>query len=316
MTTTSAPSALATTPGAKVLAYFRLGKARIYHHAYGWLLAMLLLGKEGYLGRGTIAAMVLTLVMVLTTQWSGGAADDLGGFRDGSDARNYAGRPTRTVAKKPLLTGALTESQAVTFGVVVWIVAVAAGLLAVFSLDWRSPPIAVVLMIVAQICSVQYSIGMKLSYLPFGLELTIFFVIGCISLLPYWLIAGSVDTEILLTSALVGIWFLLIVSYGNASDKKGDSEVSRRTLAVILAPAWFKTVLFLLFAASVALLALLFTTTRFSPLLGLAVVPVVVLHAVQLYYGVGKSDWRKARFIGLSGVDLGCLGLALAFLLS
>ncbi|ALG08584.1 prenyltransferase [Kibdelosporangium phytohabitans] len=313
MTATSVTPAAAA--GSKFVAYMRLGKARIYHHAYGWVLAMLLLNLDGLITGQTVAAAVLTLVMVCTTQWAGGAADDLGGYRDGSDAQNYAGRPAKTVAKKPLLTGALTETQAVRFGVAMAVVAVASGLLAAFTTDGRSPLSAVLVMLFAQFCSWQYSIGVKLSYRPFGLELTIFFVISCIALLPYWLIAGSLNPEILLTGALVGMWFLMIVFYGNASDREGDSKVARHTLAVLLPQPVFKAVLALLFAISVTLLALLFTTTRFTPVLGLTVIPVIVMHAVQLYYGAVRSDWRKARFIGLSSVDLGCLGLALAFVL-
>ncbi|WP_063730648.1 UbiA family prenyltransferase [Streptomyces sp. RTd22] len=302
--------------GTKLIGYVQLGKVRIYHHAYGWILALLLLRLDGRVGGDTAAALALTLLMVCATQWSGGAADDLGGFRDGSDARNYAGRPASTVAKKPLLTGVLTDREAVRFGIAMWVIAIAAGLGAVASLDGTAPLAAVLVMLVGQIASVQYSMGLKLSYLPGGLEVTIFYVIGCIGLVPYWLIAGRISTESLIASALVGLWFLLIVSYGNASDKEGDAEVNRYTMAVLLPSKGFKVFLTLLFAASVTLLTLLFTTTRFDPLLGLTVVPVVVLHAVQLYYGAGKEEWRKARFIGLSSVDLGCLGLALAFVLA
>lgn len=316
MTATSASRADRTPLTTKALGYVQLGKVRIYHHAYGWILALLLLRLDGRVGGDTAAALALTLLMVLATQWAGGAADDLGGYRDGSDARNYAGRPATTVAKKPLLTGVLTESEAVRFGIVMWVIAVAAGLAAVATLDGTAPLAAVLVMLVGQIASVQYSIGLKLSYLPAGLEVTIFYVIGCIGLVPYWLIAGHVTAEALLTAALVGVWFLLIVSYGNASDRVGDSEVSRHTLAVLLPMGAFKVYLALLFALSVTLLALLFTTTRFDLALGLTAVPVVVLHAVQLHYGAGKEEWRKARFIGLSSVDLGCLGLALAFLLA
>lgn len=316
MTTVDRTTTPQVSADTRVLAYLRLGKARIYHHAYGWLLALLLLRLGGLVNRHTAVALVLMLVMVLTSQWAGGASDDLGGFRDGSDARNYAGRPARTVAKKPLLTGALTQAQAVRFGVICWIIGVASGLLAAYSLGWTTPPVAIALLLVAQVCAVQYSVGLKLSYRPLGLELTIFYVIGCIALMPYWFIAGRLNAEILLTSALFGLWFLMVVCYGNASDRQGDSEVSRRTLAVMLPPGGFRVVLSLLFGSSVALLALLFTVTSLNPLLGFAVLPVIVLHAVQLYYGAGRADWRKARFLGLMSLDLGCLGLALAFFLA
>lgn len=316
MTATSAPSVARIPIGTKIVGFLQLGKTRIYHHAYGWLLAVLLLRLEGLVTTETAAALALLLVMVETGQWAGGAWDDIGGYRDGSDARNYAGRPQRTVAKKPLLTGVLTESEAVVFGVVCWIVSVATMLLAVYLLDGRSPLVAVVLALVMQIAMVQYSSGLKLSYRPLGLELAIFFITGSIALMPYWLVAGSVNAEALIASALFGLWFLMVVNYGNASDREGDRSVSRHTLAVLLPPERFKFVLILLVCAEVTLLTLLFTTTRIHPALALAMVPVVALHVVQLYHGIRGKDWRKARFLGLLSLDAGCLGLALALLLS
>jgi 1,4-dihydroxy-2-naphthoate octaprenyltransferase len=316
MTAVDTPQVARVPASARITAYLRLGKARIYHHAYGWLLALLLLRLAGLVNRHTAMALVLLLVMVLTVQWSGGAADDLGGFRDGSDARNYAGRPARTVAKKPLLTGALTERQAVRFAIVCWITGVGCGLLAEVSLGWTSPLTPIILMLLAQISAVQYSVGVKLSYRPLGLELAIFYMLACIALMPYWLIAGRVNALILYTAALFALWFVMVVCYGNASDRRGDAEVARYTLAVLLPPAAYKVILVLLFATSVSLLSLLFATTRLHPLLGLAVVPVVALHAAQLYYGAFRGDWRRARFLGLMSLDLGCLGLALAFLLT
>src|SRR2546423_8581449 len=140
----SGASGVAKAPvGAKVMAFLRLGKARIYHHAYGWLLAVLLLRLDGLVTKQMAAAIALLLLMVEATQFAGGAWDDIGGYRDGSDARNYAGRPRRTVAKKPLLTGALTEREAVVFGVVCWLVGVSATLAAASTLDGRAPLVAV-----------------------------------------------------------------------------------------------------------------------------------------------------------------------------
>lgn len=316
MTATSAPSVARVPIGTKIVGFLQLGKTRIYHHAYGWLLAVLLLSLDGLATTGTAAALAMLLVMVQTGQWSGGAWDDIGGFRDGSDARNYAGRPRRTVAKKPLLTGVLTEPEAVVFGIACWVVSVIAMLLAVYLLDGRVPLVAVLLMLAVQIAAVQYSAGLKLSYRPLGLELTIFFVIGSIALMPYWFVAGSLNREILIVSALFGLWFLMVVNYGNASDRDGDRSVGRHTLAVMLPPERFRIVLVLLLAAEVTLLTLLFTVTRINPVLALAMVPVVALHSVQLYHGIRGKDWRKARLLGLLSLDAGCLGLAVALLLS
>ncbi|MEU7530720.1 prenyltransferase [Saccharothrix sp. NPDC042600] len=300
---------------AKAVGFLRLGKARIYHHEYSWLLAVLLLRLDGHLG-GRIAPVLLLLLAVVLLQWSGGAADDLGGFRDGSDARNYAGRPPRTRAKKPLVTGVLSESEAVVFGVVCWVGSVVAGLLAVVLVDGPVPWAAVALLLVTQVAAVQYSTGLKTSYRPLGLELSIFGILGGLALTPYWIVAGGVTAEALLVSALFGLWFLMVVCHGNASDRRGDAAVSRRTLAVLLPPRGYDVVLCLLPVAGLALLTALFTTTRIDTALAVAVVPVVVVQAVQLHAGVRRRDWRRARFLGLVALDLGCLGLAAAIALS
>jgi len=207
-------------------------------------------------------------------------------------------------------------SEAVVFGIVCWVVSVTCTLLAAYLLDGRAPLVAVLLMLAVQVAAVQYSAGLKLSYRPLGLETTIFFVIGSIALMPYWFVAGGLNREILITSALFGLWFLMVVNYGNASDREGDRSVSRHTLAVMLPPERFRIVLVTLLAAEVTLLTLLFTVTRTNPVLALAAVPVVALHSVQLYHGIRGKDWRKARLLGLFSLDAGCLGLALAFLLS
>src|SRR2546423_15129917 len=76
----SGASGVAKAPvGAKVMAFLRLGKARIYHHAYGWLLAVLLLRLDGLVTKQTAAAIALLLLMVEATQFAGGAWDDIGG---------------------------------------------------------------------------------------------------------------------------------------------------------------------------------------------------------------------------------------------
>jgi 1,4-dihydroxy-2-naphthoate octaprenyltransferase len=304
------------TPGSKIVSYLRLGKARIYHHVHGWVLASLLLWLDGQVNGRTAVAMALTLVMLLAIQWSAAASDDLGGYRDGCDAQNYAGRPYRTVVKKPLITGALTEREAVRFAVVVWLVGVAAGLAAAYTVGWKTPLVAIALLLFAQVCAVQYSMGIKLSYRPLGLEFVILYTIGCTALMPYWFVAASLNREILITSALMGLWFLLVVSYGNASDREGDAAVGRRTLAVLLPPAWFKAALHLFVVCSMALLTLLFTVTRFEPALSVCAIPVVALHLAQLYYGAYREELRKARFMGLLSLDAGFIGLAVAFLLS
>ncbi|MFH5227876.1 UbiA family prenyltransferase [Antrihabitans spumae] len=305
-----------TRPSRKLLAYLQLGKARIYHHSYGWLLAILLLNLDGYLDRSSVVPLLLALLTLQLVQWSAGAADDIGGFRDGSDARNYAGRPAVTVAKKPLLTGALSEAEAVRFAVTMWVGAVVTAALAALTYDGPVSIALVLTFLIGHIWASQYSWGLKVSYVPLGLEATIFVITGFTALLPYWLIAGQLNAEILLVFTIFGLWFLMVVEYGNASDREGDAAVNRRTLAVVLSPRTYQVLLAALLVANIVLLAVLFTSTRIAAVGALAVLPLVALQLAQLYFGAIRQDWRRARFMGILSLDLGSIGLGVALLIS
>ncbi|MFC9033673.1 UbiA family prenyltransferase [Streptomyces arboris] len=299
----------------KLVSYLRLGKARVYHYLYGWALGVLLLWSDGLLYAGALLALTCMLAGTLAIQWSASAADDVCGFLDGSDARNYAGRPLVTVVRKPLLTGALAPPQAIRFAVLMWIAGMLMVALAFGVLGWRPPVSAVVVAFAVPVLAVQYSCGIKLSYRLLGLESTIFLTGAFTVLMPYWVVAGTVSYETFLVGALFGLWLLLVVSYGNASDRLGDAGVSRRTLAVVLPPRWFAGVLHMLVALNAVLLALLFTTPRLSPSLVVFSAPVVLLHGLQLYLGIYRRELRKARFLTLISIDLGFLGLACALLI-
>lgn len=312
-------SAVATSAGGlrsrKVSAFLRLGKARVYQHGYGLLLAALLLGHEGRLRAADGLALALMLLALYAFQYATAGADDIGGFRDGSDAANYTGRPAFTVAKKPLLTGELTEREAMRFVVACFAVGVASGPVALWLLDGDVPTGALVVFVVALASCVQYSMGLKISYRPLGLETQVFLTTGVLVLLPYWAIAGELNRMSVLVSAIFGSWFLLVVAHGNASDRDGDADVGRRTLAVMLPDRAFRAVLVSLFVLSTALVLALFTTTTLRPALLVALVPLVAVHVAQQWAGALGQDWRKARYLGLVSLDVGCLGLGAALLL-
>lgn len=314
MSAVQAPVAAAVTSRSKIVSYLRLGKARVYHYVYGWALGLLLLHADGLASADVLLPLVCLLAGTLAIQWSASAADDVSGFRNGSDARNYAGRPLVTRVRKPLLTGSLSVPEATGFAVVAWLAGMLAFALAAHLLHGPVPLPALVVAFGVPALAVQYSWGIKLSYRPLGLESTIFITGAFTVFMPYWFVAGTISRETLLVSALFGLWLLLVVSYGNASDRAGDAAVQRRTLAVLLPPMWFAALLHLLVAANAVLLIVLFTATRMNSS-GLAFsVPVVALQLVQLYYGVYRRELRKARFLVLLSIDLGSAALATTLL--
>ncbi|MFF2191376.1 prenyltransferase [Streptomyces sp. NPDC058157] len=301
----------------RIISYLRLGKARMYHYVYGWALGLLLLRSEGFLddvGRQDAFALVCVLVATLAVQWSAAAADDVTGYLNGSDEHNYRGRPAVTRIRKPLITGELSLPQAVGFALVTGIVGVVAIPVGAGVLGSRVPALTLVVVLAVQALGVQYSCGIRLSYRPLGLESAILVTGACTVITPYWIVAGTISREALLVGSVFGLWLLLVVSYGNASDRSGDAAVGRRTLAVMLPPPWFAVGLHALVAVHAVLLAVLFGTTSLRPGALVFAAPVLVLNLVQLWYGVYKRRLRTARFLVLLSIDLGSAGLAAALI--
>ncbi|WP_371749941.1 UbiA family prenyltransferase [Streptomyces sp. NBC_01283] len=303
------------TSGPKIASYLRLGKARVYHYVYGWALGVLLLHADDLTAPGVLPSLVCVLAGTLAVQWSASAADDVSGFLNGHDARNYQGRPLVTRIRKPLLTGALTVREAKTFTAATFtfgmLALTAAALLPPGPVSWP----AVVVALGVPVLGVQYSCGIKLSYRPLGLEATILITGAYTVLMPYWCASGTLTREVLLVSAVFGLWLLLVVSYGNASDRVGDAAVRRRTLAVLLPPRWFAFLLHLLVVGHAGLLVVLFAATRMDPAYLVCSAPVVALQLAQVYYGVYRGEVRKARFLVLLSIDAGTAALAAAILL-
>jgi 1,4-dihydroxy-2-naphthoate polyprenyltransferase len=304
----------------RVAGYVQLAKLRVYQHLYEWLLLALLLDLESVHPPGTTLALALVLVTMVAVQATACSIDDIIGFRDGSDAENYrANALLATPAKllpKPLLTGLLTERQAIGFAAVAVTTTVVAALGAVAAIHGDIPAAAPLGYLLVIVCALQYSWGLKLSYRPGGLELVIVVVNSCTLLLPYWSAAHSVSPLVAMMSVLVAVWFLLVVCYGNAADREGDEAAGRRTFAVVASPELYRGFLVALYLASVALTILPFALGYLRPA-GLAfVVPLLAMHTAQVYLGAIRGEYRRAMRIGFRSVDLGGLGFAAAIILS
>src|SRR5919201_549665 len=87
--------------------FFRLSKARVFQHYFGWALAWLMLSPEARHRPGAAPAMLLFLLGSAAIVACACSADDIAGFRNGSDALNYkAHERLRDIRAKPLLSGA------------------------------------------------------------------------------------------------------------------------------------------------------------------------------------------------------------------
>ncbi len=306
--------------GGKLLGYVQLAKLQVYQHLYEWLLVVLLVQSRPSQPPGSSLALALALATMIAVQAAACAADDVVGFRNGSDAQNYRSSAllatTPKLLPKPLLSGLLSEREGITFAVAVTLGAILAALGAVAALRWNIPPAAPLGYCLVFLCAFQYSWGLKLSYRPGGLELVIFVVNAATVLLPYWSIAHALSPLAVSSSLLVAVWFLLVVSYGNAADREGDAAAGRHTFAVLARPALYRAFLIGLCAANVLLTVLPFALGLLEPLSILCVSPLLVLSVLQVHRGVIRGDARGAMRLGFRCIDLGGLGFAAAILLS
>ncbi|GAA1421057.1 hypothetical protein GCM10009601_20590 [Streptomyces thermospinosisporus] len=311
--TVSAEAANPAPP--KWAAYVQLGKLRIYHRLYHWIVLLALLHADSVSLHGAIPALLLVPLLLLSIQSSACAMDDIMGFRDGCDIANYGAADYPTMVRKPLVAGLLTMRQAAGFVVAVVTVATLAVVASALSLGIDVLPALAIWAVVIGV-ALQYSGGLKFSYVPGGLELFISGLTLVVTVVPYLMIAHTVTSTVVLVGLLTGSWFLMPVSYGNVADRAGDGAVHRRTLAVVLRPRTFQVLIWLLYGYSIVLTVLLFTVGDLNPLTAPLLLPVVVMHAVQHYQGNVQGRLREAMKFGFRCIDVGMLGLTAAILLS
>ncbi|MBB5912160.1 1,4-dihydroxy-2-naphthoate octaprenyltransferase [Nocardia transvalensis] len=315
MTTDAIPSTRISF-GEKAGAYFRLGKLRVYHHFYAWLLAVLLLAHESVSRPGTAVALGLVLIGMYAMKIATCAADDVVGFRDGSDAQNYAAGGHLPKSNKPLLSGMLSEKEAIGFGIVTGLIAFGSGLALLIPLGGDVPILFLAGWFLVVAIAVQYSWLFQFSYRPGGLEFVIFLVNTAEVLGPVWLIARHWSTDSLLIGLLIGVCMLLVVTYANFGDRVGDLAAGRRTLAAVVPSTIYRALIGVLSVLSLALLVAPFVVGSLNPWLLVCVVPAIVLRALQIRAGLIKDETQRAVVLGFRSIDAVGLGLALALVLS
>ncbi|WP_433259853.1 UbiA family prenyltransferase [Actinosynnema sp. CS-041913] len=289
MTTLSVPT--------RARAYLRLAKLDIVDYYLGVLVVWALLSPELRFDGAVLATTAVFLLGEVFVIVAMVALDDVTGFRDGSDRANYApDAPARRLARKPLLTGALTESQALRFA---WITATAGALLWATALALAPHrPMWTVLLIVVTFCfALQYSWGVKLSYRGFQ-EFFLAALGAALVLAPYGLAAGAVDGNVAVQAVLFGLGPMLFGVYSNTNDVDGDRRVGRPTVAALTSP---RGNMVFVMAVSAVELALIGT----APFLGapwwfpLALLPTAASRLNQLRVGFGRGDILRARKLGI-----------------
>lgn len=296
MTFTLSPTAV---PG-RVGAYARLAKLDVWDYYLAFPLAWAAAGPAAWTDPAVAATLALLALGAVGVVAGAVALDDVTGFRDGSDAANYGpDTPARKLARKPLLTGEITERDAVRFawvaagaGALLWGLAAAA---APFSPQWT-----LVVLAVCAVTAVQYSWGAKISYRG-GQELFLAGFGAGLVLAALGLVAGEVTAFAAVQAALFGLGPLLFGVYSNTRDAEADAAVGRRTVAAVLPPAGNRAFIAFLTVAEIALIVIAAGLGVAPWWFSLAMLPAMAMRVAQLRRGVGLGDLLGARLLGLYG---------------
>ena len=299
---------------ARLRAYGQLGKVKLVDIWLGPLLAWSLAAGTGHGGPRTAALCLLFVAVVAASMFASHAFDDLTGFRDGSDLRNYAPERRRSQVK-PLVQGTLTERDAVRFGVSSC--AAALVLLAAFCAvaDFR-PWWLVPAGIATVILGAQYSGGISFSYRVFGGgEALTGATLAATVLLPHTAAVGRVQAAGVIEALLFGCWLVIVLAASNGADAEDDRRVGRRTVAASVPPAVNRAFMAVLVVGSWLLALGASVAGVLGPWVPLGLLPAWVLQGIVLRNGL-RGQWRNRRNYGFLAVRLGILGLVVANVLS
>ncbi|NUR90947.1 MAG: UbiA family prenyltransferase [Nonomuraea sp.] len=278
--------------------YARLAKLDIYDYYLGLPLAWSLLPPDLRWQPYALGLLVAVLVAEAAVVAAMVGFDDITGFRDGSDVANYSSDAARRrLARKPLVAGTLTESQALRFA---WAATGASAVLwtAVVGSAPHRPVWVIVVAAACVVAAVQYSWGLKISYRGFQELFLVGLGVGWV-LVPYGLLTGQAGWFVAVQAVLFGLGPMIFGLYSNTHDVQGDRDAGRRTVAAMASArgnAAFVTgvtaVESLIVAGAVAAGA--------APWWFLGVlIPLAALRAAQLVIGFVRGDILRARRVAI-----------------
>ncbi|GGL61547.1 hypothetical protein GCM10010129_01390 [Streptomyces fumigatiscleroticus] len=286
-------------PESKARSYARLGKLDVYDYYLSMAVvvsALALPAGPPAPAAATLAVFLLGEVLVVMAMV---ALDDVTGFRDGSDARNYGpDHPRRQRLRKPLVAGALTVREALGFGCVTAVAGAASWSLAVAVAPHR-PLWATVLIAAVFVVSVQYSYGLRISYRGFQ-EVFLAGLGAALVVAPYALATGAFSGFVLVQGVLFGCGPLLFGVYSNTNDVDGDRAAGRLTVASVASARGNAVFVGALSAAEFALGALASATGLAPWWFVLWMAPVTVLRVRQYRTGFRHGDIMRARRRGFT----------------
>jgi 1,4-dihydroxy-2-naphthoate octaprenyltransferase len=300
----------------RLWAYSKLAKLAFFDYYLSALVVWTLLPPDLRTDPRALLVLVLCTVGWLGTVAATVAFDDVTGYRDGSDARNYdpEQEALRDRARKPLLDGHLSVEAAVRFG---WAsVAVAAvALAAAVAVAPHRPLWTVLLVPFVLLISANYSYGLKLSYRGFQ-ELVILTSTGLTILIPYGLATGTYTGMVGLLTYLFGLWSLMVSVYSNLNDVAGDRAAGRRSLAVRAPRRVYRGMIVALTVSEPAAILLALAVGAVPAWYPLFLLPVLWLRARQARTGLRQDNPLGARKLGVKAHRLGVVMVLAATLLA
>jgi 1,4-dihydroxy-2-naphthoate polyprenyltransferase len=287
----------ATSAGlaARAQLYVEVGKLKIFELWLGIPLAWSLLAAEHRIEPRPILLLVMTLFVIAGTASASLSLDDVAGLRDGVDVANHADTD-RYGVNKPLLDGRLSERQALGFVYVLVSIAVLAAVI-MFAVAWPIPSWLLALTLAILFVPLNYSFGLKLSYHGLGELLTMGAIAGSV-ILPFAAVTHTAPGPVLMQALLAGLWMLHIAVFSNTQDREGDRQARRMTIAALLSKRGNYGFIVMLFALTWALTAYGLASGLLTKTLMLMLIPLWVLQARQLWIGVRREKWLKARLLG------------------
>lgn len=297
----------------RLAAFLELGKVKIVELWIGFFVALSLLRKGAASEPREQLVLVLTLVSMIVVAALTCSLDDIAGARDGVDQANHLG-PRRWGVDKPILTGRLSERRALGFARVLGALALL-GYAGVVVIAWPLPAWVLCTTTGAALLAVNYSYGLRLSYRGAG-EIVVFAAGAGTLLVPYGLVERTAPGALVLcNAALIGAWQAQVVLCSNSVDAAGDRAAGRWTLAARLSPRSNRVLVSAVFA-SVWLFTAAALIAGVLPLaLALFLAPLWAMQGYQLWRGVFRGEWLRARSVGFRALRLGAAALILANLI-
>lgn len=287
-----------TAPGWKV--YARLGKLSFFDY-YLCIFVVVSALSADVLGRWwtwlVVAALMIGYIGLVAAT---AAFDDISGFMDGSDAKNYLDDPQflRKASLKPLIMQEMTLSHARRFAwlaLTVGVVGVTAGFMGAPHHPWW----LIVYVVAASFLGVQYSWGLNLSHVG-GQELILFFGVGSSVFVGYVLLAGEFTVLIAIESILFGLWALMVSIYSNINDLEVDRRNSRVNLATKTSSTTYARVISALMLLEFAVVVIPVVGGWISPWILVSLLPLYGLRVQQYRIGIIGSDPLRARLYGIA----------------